>query len=422
MILTSDLHCHSGYSGGVGKISLDRLYENLEMKGINLYGSGDILQPEWRKIIKEALIESEEGLYILKNFYDKTNKFYPRIILETEIVLSAPYFYDTKKRKLVHLLMLFPSFKVVEEIAKIFENQKAKLNIGRPYLKFETLNKMHDFLLNLSEKYPYIEFIPAHIFTPDGVLGGENPIDSLEQFFGSFTNKINALESGLSADPDMILSIDKLNDFLVISNSDAHSEALNRIGREFFALEIDNLSYFDFISSIKKKRITYSVEFKPEHGRYYLTGHREDRHENKEQIYFQFENVPEDLICPVCKKKLIEGVQYRVHKLALKNIDKKKDRRKQKFFYSIPLIEIIALSLNSSIKSKKVEQFYKTILSKINFESNLYMIEEKTILNIIENLEIDDSIKSSLISIRKNLFKFDPPGFDGKYGELRILK
>lgn len=428
MIITCDIHCHSCYSGGVGKISFERLYENLEIKGINLYGSADALQPDWRKTLHENLTESEEGLFILKNTENKKYKFIPRIILESEIVLTAPYFFDKKRRKSVHLLMTFPSFYVVEEVIKIFEKIGAKLLIGRPYLKFENLNQMEDFLMNLSERFTDIEFIPAHIFTPDGVLGGENPIDTLDQFFGQFTKKINALESGLSADPDMILKINSLNGFLVISNSDAHSEALNRIGREFFSLEIDNLSYFDIIDSIRKRRLVYSVEFKPEHGRYFLTGHRADRHENNQPIYYSFKDIPENLICPICHKRMIEGVEYRVQKLFLQNKEsinneiKKNKLRKQKFFYSIPLIEVIAVSLNSSVKSKKVNDIYRLIINEIEFESNLYMLDEKIIINMISDLKIEDNVKSSLIAIRKNLFKFEPAGFDGNYGQLKILK
>jgi PHP family Zn ribbon phosphoesterase len=427
MILTCDIHCHSGYSGGVGKISFEKLYENLQIKGINLYGSADALQPDWRKTLKESLVESEEGLFVLKNIEEKKYKFIPRVILESEIVLTAPYFFDKKRRKSVHLLMTFPAFYVVEKIVKIFEKSGAKLSIGRPYLKFDDLNQMEDFLMNLSERFHDIEFIPAHIFTPDGVLGGENPIDCIEQFFGQFGKKINALESGLSADPDMILKIKSLNNFLVISNSDAHSEALNRIGREFFAIEIDNLSYFDIIDSIRKKRLVYSVEFKPEHGRYFLTGHRADRHDNNQSIYFKVEDIPENLICPICHKRMIEGVEYRVQKLFLKDkdlINKKADLnlfRKQKFFYSIPLIEVVAISLNSSIKSKKVNDIYRLIIDEVGFESNLYMMDEKKIIDIINNLKIEDKVKSSLVALRKNLFKFEPAGFDGNYGQLKIL-
>lgn len=445
MILNCDIHCHSGYSGGVGKISFDKLYENLKLKGINIYGSADVLHPLWRKNLKEALKEKEEGFFILKNYpnyrennsiikYQKYNgskffsvrdenfidkEFIPRIILETEIVVTIPYFYDIKKRKVAHIIVLFPSFKVVEECAKIFQEFGVKLSIGRPFIKFETISQLEDFFENLFIRYPDIEIIPAHIFTPDGVLGGENPVESLAQFFGSFTGKIHALESGLSADPDMILSIEHLNNFAVISNSDAHSEALNRIGREFFALELSDMGYHNFISAIREKKIVYSVEFKPEHGRYYLTGHRENRHINNRAIFYNSEDVPKDFICPICHKKMIQGVEYRVNLLLQKNKGSKNLRR-QKFYYSIPLMDIISSIKLYSVKSIKTKEIYSKIIDKIGFESNLYMIDEKEFIERIENIDIDDKVKKALYSIKKEKFKFDPPGFDGQYGKLIV--
>ncbi|MFN3411684.1 MAG: endonuclease Q family protein [Exilispira sp.] len=445
MILNCDIHCHSGYSGGVGKISFDKLYENLKLKGINIYGSADVLHPLWRESLKEALIEKEEGFFILKNYQnfiknnniinyqkDNANKFYsvrdenflnkefiPRIVLQTEIVLTAPYYFDIKKRKIAHIIVLFPSFKVAEECAKILDKFGVKLSIGRPFIKFETISQLEDFFENLVIRYPDIEIIPAHIFTPDGVLGGENPIESLEQFFGSFTYKIHALESGLSADPDMILSIENLNKYAVISNSDAHSEALNRIGREFFAIELSDMGYHNFISAIREKKIVYSVEFKPEHGRYYLTGHREDRHINNRAIFYNYEDVPQDFICPICHKKMVQGVEYRVNLLLQKNKNLKNLRR-QKFYYSIPLMDIISSIKVYSVKSIKIKQIYAKIIDKIGFESNLYMIDEKEFIKRIENIDIDDRVKKALYSIKKEKFKFDPPGFDGHYGKLIV--
>ncbi len=417
MILNCDIHCHSGYSGGVGKISLDKLYENLSLKGINLYGSADILHPRWKEYLKESLFESEKGLFILSKYKDNINPFLPRIILQTEVIITAPYFFDNKKRKVAHLLILFPSFEIVEDFIKICEKIDVKLNIGRPFIKFSTLNELEDFFLRIIDKYEDIEFIPAHILTPDGVMGGENPIDSLRQFFGIFSDKINALESGLSADPDMILGIENLSNYLVISNSDAHSEALNRIGREFFALDIEELNYHSIINSIRNKKLAFSVEFMPSHGRYYLTGHRAIRHKDNKEIYFTADKVPQDLICPYCHKKMIAGVEYRVFKLSQKSNDNK---RKQNFFYSIPLVDIISITLQSSIKSKKVEFTYRKIIEKIGFESNFYMLDKNNLVHLLDEMDIEKEVKNSLIKVKSNNFSFNPPGYDGEYGKLVI--
>jgi PHP family Zn ribbon phosphoesterase len=67
-------------------------------------------------------------------------------------------------------------------------------------------------------------FIPAHIWTPWFSLFGSNSgFDAVEECFGDLTGHIHALETGLSSDPDMNRRLSALDDYLLVSNSDAHS-------------------------------------------------------------------------------------------------------------------------------------------------------------------------------------------------------
>ena len=95
----------------------------------------------------------------------------------------------------------------------------------------------------------------------------------------------------------------------VISSSDAHSAAFNRLGREFTEIRADEVSTEAVFSSIKNSGIIKTAEFPPFEGRYYLTGHRGDREgHNGEDIFF-LDNPPE--LCPVCGKPLVHGVKER---------------------------------------------------------------------------------------------------------------
>ena len=127
--------------------------------------------------------------------------------------------------------------------------------------------------------HPEIEIIPAHIMTPDGVMGCKNMLSDIEEFYGSFLPNIHAVETGLSADPKLLEQIPKISHLTFISNSDCHSSALNRIGREFTVLDVEKVSYSDIIQALRNNKVVLTAEFNPAEGRYYRTGHAAKRHE-----------------------------------------------------------------------------------------------------------------------------------------------
>ena len=111
--------------------------------------------------------------------------------------------------------------------------------------------------------------------TPEGIYGGRERINFMSDFFGDYTKEINAVETGLSADPNILGLIPELDDVALISNADAHSSNLNRIGREFTTYNLKNFDYQSLINSIRKNKIIQTTEFNPAEGKYFLTGHRE---------------------------------------------------------------------------------------------------------------------------------------------------
>lgn len=50
MIVDADLHIHSRYSKAVSKaMTIPNLAENARFKGLEMVGTGDILNPNWEK-------------------------------------------------------------------------------------------------------------------------------------------------------------------------------------------------------------------------------------------------------------------------------------------------------------------------------------------------------------------------------------
>ena len=160
---------------------------------------------------------------------------------QAEVIVTMPYPHNPLKRKLFHMVILFRNRILIKDARKMFESAGSKLGIGRPFIKFESSGQMCDFFIRLKKNCNCL-LIPAHIMTPDGILGGKNPVESIEEIFGSETSLIDAVESGLSADPDMIKKIAGYLDVPVISSSDAHSAAFNRLGREFTELSVAEVS------------------------------------------------------------------------------------------------------------------------------------------------------------------------------------
>ena len=81
-------------------------------KGIGVVGTGDFTHPGWRRELKEKLIPSEEGLYVLREDLQKKIRspanFQPRFIVSGEI--SSIYKKNGRVRK-VHNLILLPDWK-----------------------------------------------------------------------------------------------------------------------------------------------------------------------------------------------------------------------------------------------------------------------------------------------------------------------
>jgi len=96
--------------------------------------------------------------------------------------------------------------------------------------------------------------IPAHAWTPwFSLFGSMSGFDKVEDCFEKQTDRIFAIETGLSSDPAMNWRLSCLDRFTLISNSDSHSPA--KIGREanVFNCELDYKTIRDVLKTKDKK-------------------------------------------------------------------------------------------------------------------------------------------------------------------------
>lgn len=120
----ADFHIHSNYSRATSRECVPELLELWgRWKGLDLIGTGDFTHPAWREELREKLVPSEDGLYILKKEFRKEGSTAdaerkPRFILSSEI--SSIYKKNGKVRK-VHNLILLPRLEDAEALSRRLE-------------------------------------------------------------------------------------------------------------------------------------------------------------------------------------------------------------------------------------------------------------------------------------------------------------
>ncbi len=434
--LTADLHAHSVFAGGTQALKLTpdkynfnkkkavnhltQTNETMPLKGIDLIGTGDCQFSIWTEILEEVLIEDTNGLFFLED------NFNTRFLLQTEIIFTLPV---QKKAKIVHVLFLFPSFTTVSSFRDLLDKWGVKhIKMARPFVKCESRNQVSERIYKILEIDPLIEIIPAHIMTPQGVFGSNIRINHLSEFFGSVSEKIHIVETGLSADPLFLGLIPELDKLTLISNSDAHSSALHRMGREFTVLNIQKLDYPSIITSLRKNNVKLTAEFPPEEGRFFFTGHRGGRkkpgiHGESEHCYFSPQHVPYNDICPICHKQLTIGVFQRCIEISKAQGGERTIADispKQKYIRMVPLIDILSDAMGVKTKTaKSLIAEYRRIVSIVGPESKLWQISTKELENKLSG-EINDEVINALKLVKSGNFTFYPFGYDGEYGSLKI--
>lgn len=393
----ADFHIHSKYSRATSQdMDIEHISEWARLKGIDLMGTGDFTHPDWLKGLESKLENVEYG------FYKHNNIFY---MLTAEV--NNIYFKTGKTRK-IHNIIFAPSFDMAKEINKFLASYGSLFSDGRPILSAPC----EEMVKKLSAISPDIFVVPAHAWTPHFALFGANSgFDSIEECFGDMTDKIYAIETGLSSDPAMNWRWSRLDKVSLMSNSDAHSPS--KIGREANVFS-EKFGYKELIEILKKRdasKFLYTIEFYPQEGKYHWDGHKKcnARLSPKEAAELNYR-------CPKCGAKITVGVMHRVEKLCdrpegfiLENVPG--------FRNVIPLVEIIAGAMSKGVLSLAVEKEYNTLLAKLGTEFSilLELPDEKL------KKACPERIADAIISARNGNVEINP-GYDGEYGKVRVLE
>lgn len=413
MPFIADFHIHSHYSRATSKeMNIKSLAKWGQIKGIQVMGTGDFTHPAWFQEMRETLEEAEPGLFQLNpKLSAEIQKEVPlscqnflRYMLTVEI--STIYSKGGKVRK-IHSIIAAPSFEVAAKINSKLAEIGNLHSDGRPILGLDA----KELLKIVLDASPDCIFIPAHVWTPHfGVLGSGAGFDSLEECFEELTPYITALETGLSSDPAMNWRCTALDNFTLVSNSDAHSPA--KLGREANRFDTD-LSYFAIKKAVKEgdpQQFLETIEFYPEEGKYHLDGHR-----NCQVILTPEQSAKLNEICPQCGKKLTIGVMNRVEKLANQPSGREKPR-KIPFRYLVPLPEILAHILETSVNSQKVAIAYNSLIQNLGNEFFILLDAPQQAIEKASTKIIAEAIQR----VRNGKLTISP-GFDGEYGTIKIF-
>lgn len=415
MRYVADLHLHSRFSRAVSQdMNLETMAKYANLKGLDILSTGDWTHPLWIREIKSKLVE-EDGLFKLKDGNQNI-----RYLLSVEI--SSIYSQGGKTRR-VHNLIFVPSIESAEKInAKLLERGANLSSDGRPIVGLSSKNLLELVLAVDKDAL----FVPAHAWTPWFSLYGSNSgFDSINECFEDLTKYIYAIETGLSSDPEMNWRISELENRSILSFSDAHSPL--KMGREATILELKGLSYENLKQAIMKSsktvnRITGTIEFYPEEGKYHYTGHRNCGISQTPQ-----ETKELGVLCPACKRSLTVGVMHRVEELSNKAVIPviksnefevswvgDQDKIHPPFVKLVPLIEIISEALGSTTASLRVKNTFTELCNRFGSEINILLKTE-----VGEIAKFNEKIAEGIAKVRAGDIVI-LPGFDGEYGKVKI--
>ena len=413
MSFIADLHVHSKYSRATSKqLDLEHLYLAAQLKGITLVGTGDATHPAWFAEIKEKLEPAEEGLFQLKpDLTRRLNQELPpmasgkvRFILSAEI--SNIYKKDDRTRK-NHNLVYFPDVDALAAFNRRLDKIGNIHSDGRPILGLDARDLLELSLDTCEQSF----LIPAHIWTPwFSVLGSKSGFDSIEECYEDLTSHIFAVETGLSSDPLMNWRISDLDQFTLVSNSDAHSP--QKLGREanLFHTELNYESIVNALKTGDAEKCGGTLEFYPQEGKYHYDGHR------KCQVCLHpQETIAKKAICPQCGKPVTLGVLYRVSQLA----DRPEGQQPEStlpFHHILPLCDILGNVLKVGPNSKTVRRHYDLALQRLG--------PEMAILHALPSEEIGRAgiplLKEAIVRMRQGKIHVSP-GYDGQFGRIEIF-
>ncbi|HXP14713.1 MAG TPA: endonuclease Q family protein, partial [Actinomycetes bacterium] len=407
----ADLHIHSKYSRACSRdCDLEHLALVGRRKGISVIGTGDFTHPRWFEELESTLVPAEPGLFRLREDVERAVEARlpascrgpVRFLLSVEI--STIYKRAERTRKVHHLLYM-PDLASAARCAAALRRIGNLASDGRPILGLDSRDLLEITLESGDGAY----LVPAHAWTPwFSPLGSKSGFDRVEDCYADLAEHIFALETGLSADPEMCWRVSGLDRYRLVSNSDAHSPPA--LGREATVLDTD-LDYWAIRRALETGQgFEGTVEFFPEEGKYHLDGHRKCgvRMEPSETRRHGGR-------CPVCGKPPTVGVLHRVEELA----DRPPGTRPPgaaRFRNLIQLPELTGEVLGVGPRSKAVTAVVDGLVDRLGPE-----------LDILEHVPTDDIAKAAppllaeaIDRVRRGAV-IREAGYDGEYGIIRVF-
>jgi uncharacterized protein (TIGR00375 family) len=406
MRVFADLQLHSPYSRATSKnMNLKELARFASMKGLNVIGTGDCTHPDWRKEIRRDLQDgSDSGLYRLRD-----STFQVQYMITGEV--NTTFRFGEKSRRIHHCL-LAPSMESADAVCDRLAKYGNLSSDGRPTLR-ATAPELVDEVLEADGQ---CVVFPAHAWTPwFSLFGANSGFDSLIDCYQDTSDKIFALETGMSSDPPMNWRLSQLDSLCLVSNSDAHSAWPWRLGREANVFDLELLTYHNLVRAIRDKdprRFLFTIETSPAYGKYHWTGHRECQVSMSARDAWKLDDK-----CPKCGKKMTRGVEERIEQLA----DRPEGYAPKNaigYRHLLPLSEIIAMVIGEvNPGSTKVWDSYNALVGKFGSEYSVMLDAPEDQLLLAAGPEIS----SAILRVR-NDNAFVEPGYDGVYGKLDFNK
>jgi len=408
----ADLHIHSRFSRACSRdCDIEHLSWWALRKGLRVLGTGDFTHPAWAAELRETLVPAEPGLFRIRPELER------RLLRDTpaacagtvrfmlSVEISTIYRRDERTRK-VHHLLYAPSFEAADRISAALAKIGNLASDGRPILGLDSRDLL-DITLSAG---PGCFLVPAHVWTPwFAVLGSKSGFDAVRDCYADLAEHIFAVETGLSSDPPMNWACSSLDQYRLVSNSDAHSPPM--LGREATVFDTD-LDYFAMADALRTGHgLAGTVEFFPEEGKYHLDGHR------KCGVRVEPEQTRAlDTTCPRCGKPLTVGVLHRVAELA----DRPAGFRPPGaagFTSLVQLPEIVGEILATGPKSKKVTGEIGRLVATLGPE-----------LSILRDVPLDDVRRAGGTLLGEGIARLRrgevirDAGYDGEYGTIRLFQ
>jgi DNA helicase II / ATP-dependent DNA helicase PcrA len=407
----ADLHIHSKFSRACSRdCDLEHLAWWAGRKGISVVGTGDFTHPAWREELGAKLVPDAPGLFRLRPELERAvHETLPpacrtpvRFLLSSEI--STIYKRDDRTRK-VHHLLYAPSLEAVDEITRQLLRVGNLASDGRPILGLDSRNLLEITLSGGDGCY----LVPAHAWTPwFAVLGSQSGFDRVADCYADLASHIFAIETGLSSDPEMNWRVSSLDQYRLVSNSDAHSPPM--LGREATAFTCE-ADYFSIYRALRTgDGFDGTVEFFPEEGKYHLDGHRAcDVRTTPAQTRAAGGK------CPVCGKTPTIGVQHRVDLLA----DRPEGYRvpgAAGFTSFVQLPEILGEIAGVGPKSKSVTAQVTALVER--FGPELSILGEVPLSDLAAGAP--SIVAEAIGRLRRGDVRREA-GYDGVYGTIRLF-